>query len=256
MRRSTSALSSLRHMPFAIPEPPRRDGRTAFRLRVLAIAGFLVVLPLAGASGQDSILPPPRDVQQPGDLSARPVGGLRPGDLLKIAVYRDKELSGEYLIDSRGYVQIPGLGNILVVGLDPTQARDQLIAALMDRGFSAPEIAVQALIRVSVLGEVRTPGLQPVEPGSSLLQVVTIAGGPTDRADLSKTQVVRDGRAFRVDLESGLEGSAAGRVVLYSNDIVVVPKRTGLTRENLGFIIGGVSAALTLVNLVLTIQRN
>jgi hypothetical protein len=50
-----------------------------------------------------------------------------------------------------------------------------------------------------------------------------------------------------VDLESGLAGGAAGRVVLYSGDYVVVPRRTGLTRENFQFVTGlvGTIAALT-----------
>ena len=55
------------------------------------------------------------------------VGVLRPGDALRVIVFRDKELSGEYPIDSRGYVQIPGLGDILVGGLTPFAARERLV---------------------------------------------------------------------------------------------------------------------------------
>lgn len=231
---------------------PTRRGAAGLRLLVAAALTSLAQ-PLAA---QDSVIPPPRDASLPVDSLSRPVGGLRPGDLLKVTVYRDQELSGEFLIDSRGYVQIPGLGNIHVAGLDPNEARNRLIAALRERGFQSPEIAVQALVRVSVLGEVRDPGLHPVEPGSSLLHVVTVAGGPTDRANLRSTRVVRDGRLFTVDLQSGLAGSAAGRVVLYSNDVVVIPRRTGLTRENIAFIFGGVSAVLSVVNLIYSLRRN
>jgi hypothetical protein len=42
------------------------------------------------------------------DTVTRSVGVLRSGDALKIAVWREKELNGEYLIDARGIVQIPG----------------------------------------------------------------------------------------------------------------------------------------------------
>jgi polysaccharide export outer membrane protein len=202
------------------------------------------------------VLPPPRDsIPSSSDTLVRNVGVLRPGDELNIVVFRDKELSGKYLIDSRGMLQIAGLGSIRVAGLDPSQVTERLRSALEERGRSAPEIAVQPLIRVSVLGEVQQRGLLSVDPGTSLIQLLTLAGGPTGSANLRKTRVVREGRVHIVDLESALSGSAAGRVVLYSNDIVVVPRRTGWTRENLAFAISAAGALLTIVNVIVTLQR-
>ena len=216
----------------------------AIALVLLVVAPFLV-------AAQDT-LPPPPVVR---DTTTRNVGVLRPGDALKVVVYRDKELSNEYLIDSRGQLQIPGLGVIQAAGLDPSLVKDSLRAALLARGFTNPEIAVQPLIRVSVLGEVRSPALYPVDPGTSLIQLVTIAGGPTPGANLRRTRVVREGRVFEVDLQSALAGSAAGRVVLYSNDVVVIPKRTGFTRENVTFLLGLTTAAVTLATFIVTMQN-
>jgi polysaccharide export outer membrane protein len=196
-------------------------------------------------------VPPPPPVR---DTVVRSVGVLRAGDVLKIVVYRDKELTGEYLIDSRGELQIPGLGVIQAAGLDPAQVKDSLRAGLLRRGFTNPEIAVQPLIRVSVLGEIRAPALYPVDPGISLIQLVTIAGGPTPNANLRRTRVVREGRVFEVDLQSALGGSASGKVVLYSNDVVVIPKRTGFTRENFSFILGLATTALSIATF-LTVRR-
>lgn len=221
---------------------------TPFRAIVLVL---LVLAPFMVAA-QDT-LPPPPVVR---DTTTRNVGVLRPGDALKVVVYRDKELSNEYLIDSRGQLQIPGLGVIQAAGLDPSQVKDSLRAALLARGFTNPEIAVQPLIRVSVLGEVRSPALYPVDPGTSLIQLVTIAGGPTPNANLRRTRVVREGRVFEVDLQSALAGSAAGRVVLYSNDVVVIPKRTGFTRENLQFLLGLTTAAVTIATFIVTVRPN
>ena len=176
--------------------------------------------------------------------------------MLKISVFRDKELSGEYPIDARGYVQIPGLGVIKAAGLDPTDVTDRLRLALIERGFARPEISVQPLIRVSVLGEVRSPNVYPVDPGTSLLQLLTVAGGPTDRARLRDTRVIRDGRAFQVDMESALRGSAAGRVVLYSNDVVVVGRKKGLTNENLGITLTAASLVIAVLNIAFLVRRN
>ena len=207
------------------------------------------------AQAQGGVPPAPAAYSMPSDTVRRNVGTLRPGDVLKIVVYRDKELSDQYLIDSRGYVQIPGLGVIRAAGLDPTQVHEQLRKALEGRGFDQPELSVQPLIRVSVLGEVRSPALYPVDPGTSLIQLLTIAGGPLERAHLKKTRVVRDGRAFTVDLESALGGSAAGRIVLYSNDVIVVPRKSGASRETLSFALGTLSVLLSAVNILVAIQR-
>jgi polysaccharide export outer membrane protein len=185
------------------------------------------------------------------DTSSRPTGTLRSGDLLKIRVYRDSELSGQYLIDAQGNVQMPGVGVIKAAGLDPTQITERMIEAFRARGFRTPEIAIQPLIRVSVLGEVRAPSLYPVEPGVSLIQLLTLAGGPTDRADLRKAQVIRENHVFTVDLESALAGSAAGRVTLYSNDVVYLPpKHNVFSRDNIALAATLASLALSVVTLI------
>lgn len=187
--------------------------------------------------------------------SSRNVGVMRSGDVLDIVVYREREMSGKYLIDSRGIVQIPGLGDIMAAGLTPTEIKQRLSEQLVRRGVASPEIAVSPLIRVSVLGEVRTPGLLPVDPGTTLIQLLTIAGGPTDRANLRRAYVVRETQRFPVDLQSALAGSPTGRVVLYSNDVLVVPRRGGLTRENIGFALTGIGALLSIATLVVTLRQ-
>src|SRR5215203_1424035 len=219
----------------------------------VAVAGLVLSASASTASAQIPGPPPPSS-----DTSTqqRSVGALRPGDVLKIVVFRDKELSNEYPIDARGYVQIPGLGVIKAAGLDPTEVTDRLKLALVERGFARPEISVQPLIRVSVLGEVRSPNVYPVDPGTSLLQLLTVAGGPSDRARLKDTRVIRDGRAFRVDMESALNGSAAGRIVLYSNDVVVVERRRGLTGENLALTLTAASLILAVLNIAFLVRHN
>ena len=184
------------------------------------------------------------------------VGVMRPGDELNLQVFRDKELSGKYLIDSRGYVQIPGLGVIAVAGMSPAQATERLREQLIARGTANPELAVYPLIRVSVLGEVVKPGLYSVDPGTSLIQLVTLVGGPNANADLTHATVIREGRRVAVDLRSALEGSATGRLVLYSNDVLVVPRRsTLLSRENLSFVFTGLSLVISIMNLMIVSRR-
>ena len=224
-----------------------------FAIRKLALVGAFVP---AVVVAQDTVRSgvPPVDTTGQGALE-RSVGVLRPGDALKITVWREKELSGEYLIDARGLVQIPGLGDIVVAGLTPMEVKARLSEQLVRRGIVSPEVAVQPVIRVSVLGEVRNPGLQSVEPGTNLIHLITLAGGPTERANMKAVRVIRAGRPYEVDLQSALSGSSAGRVVLFSNDVVFLDRKRGLTRENLSFGMNLLTAVLSIVSVVTVIQN-
>lgn len=193
------------------------------------------------SSAQDSLPPQPVNV-----------GVVRPGDALLLAIFGEPDLSGEFLIDSRGIVQIPGLGDIPVAGLSPYAVKDTLRQRLVVRGNVDPSLSVQLLLRVAVLGEVRSPGPYSVEPGASLLQLLSRAGGPTDRADLRKAQVVREGRSVSVDLQSALSGSVTGRYVLNSTDVMYIPRKRGLTRETWALILGTTTALLSLANFIVS----
>jgi polysaccharide export outer membrane protein len=217
------------------------------------LAGALLP-PVVHAQDTVRVDVPPVDTTATQSGVERSVGVLRPGDGLKIAVWREKELSGEYLIDARGLVQIPGLGDIVVAGLTPMEVKARLSEQLIRRGIVAPEISVQPVIRVSVLGEVRNPGLLSVEPGTNLIHLITLAGGPTERANLRAVRVIRAGRPYEVDLQSALSGSSAGRVVLFSNDVVFLDRRRGLTRENLSFGLNMLTAVLSIISVVTVVQ--
>ncbi len=231
--------------------PPWRTRWSRVAMLVLA-AGTVA----AGPARAQTPTAAPTDTSVHADTNARATGTLRSGDLLKIRVYRDSELSGQYLIDAQGDVQMPGVGVIRAAGLDPTQITQRMVEAFRARGFRAPEIAIQPLIRVSVLGEVRAPSLYPVEPGVSLIQLLTLAGGPTDRANLKRAQVIRENHVFTVDLESALSGSAAGRVTLYSNDVVYLPPKHSLfSRDNITLAATLASLALSVVTLIQVSHR-
>jgi protein involved in polysaccharide export with SLBB domain len=96
-------------------------------------------------------LPPPRGVTEQ-NQGTIPTGTLRPGDILDLKVYRDSELSGSYLIEANGFVQIPGLGTIRAAGLRPDQVTQAMIEAMRSKGFREPELAIRPQIRISVLG--------------------------------------------------------------------------------------------------------
>lgn len=229
----------------------RRDRATRFGLVLVLLLAS--VLPGALWSQQ----PQPCTAESAADTASLTAGGLRTGDLLKINIFRQKELSGDYLIDRQGRVVIPGLGAIRAAGLDPSQVETRLKSLLVCRGYPT-EVSVQAQIRVSVLGQVRAPGLFPVDPGTDVLQLITLAGGQTPDGDLSHTRILREGRSYSVDLGSALAGAgggAASGIVLQSGDVVLVPRRAGLSQAQWGLVLSSAATVMTLLNVIVTLSR-
>jgi protein involved in polysaccharide export with SLBB domain len=234
-------------MRFDIPDVARA---TSF-LRFAFIASALM-LAAATARAQDPVTPLPA----PADTAVRPVGPVRPGDVLQLRFLGQEGISGDYIIDPEGVVTIPGIGSVRIAGMTPRKATEALDEIIKVR-FSRPEFVANFRIRVFVLGPgVATPGPFVVEPGTTLLQMLAIAGGQTDRADLKRATVLREGRQYPINLEAGLSGSRVGEYPVFSNDQIIVPARGGFTRENVAFVLSLFGTALTLATLIVSLQRN
>jgi polysaccharide export outer membrane protein len=233
-------------MRFGIPDTSRR-ARFARRCFVAALA--MVGAGGSAAHAQDPPLPTPPAV----DTIQREVGTVRQGDVLTVAVYNDPGRSGVSIINSSGIASFPGIGRLRVAGMTPAQV-DRAIHEALLKTYTDPSFSVTIQIRVSIGGEVRSPNIYAVEPGTTLLQLLTIAGGGTERADLRRARVLRRGLSYEVNLESALAGEPSGDIVLFSNDAVIVAKRGGLTRENVGFILSGLSAIFTIVNFAVALK--
>ena len=183
-------------------------------------------------------------------MPTRSLGVLHPGDVLDILVYQNEDLSGKFIIDSRGFLQMPGVGSIRAAGLDPATMHSTLVEELKRIGLTDPSISVIPQIRLSVFGEVRQQGPQITDPGPTLLELLGLAGGPTERADLEKAYVIRDGAPYPVNLERAMAGNFTGTLPLYSNDVLVIPRKGGFTRENLSLLMNLLSVALGLANVI------
>src|SRR5687768_2314117 len=136
--------------------------------RALLMALAMVAVPVA-LDAQD---PPPVPLPAPTDTVVRPVGPVRPGDVLQVRFAGQEGVSGDYIIDNEGIVTIPGVGTVRLAGLTPRQATEALDREIRIR-FSRPEWVGYFRIRVFVLGAgVANPGPLVVEPGTTFLQVL------------------------------------------------------------------------------------
>jgi protein involved in polysaccharide export with SLBB domain len=133
------------------------------------------------------------------------VATLGPGDGLRLRIYREPDLSGEYVVDERGVVVLPKIGEWRVTGIPADSVRGAVRAAL--RQFLANEsIEITPFRRVAVTGAVLKPGLYPVDPSMSVADALILAGGV---APIGKARVVELRLA---GAQSGTEISAETRV--------------------------------------------
>ncbi|HET9904352.1 MAG TPA: polysaccharide biosynthesis/export family protein [Xanthobacteraceae bacterium] len=130
---------------------------------------------------------------------------LRPNDQVRVRVYNEPEVSGEYQVDSRGQLSIPLAGSVPAAGMTTSQV-ERAIAARLEKGIIRdPRVSVQVVNYgpFYIRGEVKRGGEYPYRPGMTALDAVAIAGGFTYRADEGKIYVRRAGatteQAFPAD---------------------------------------------------------
>jgi polysaccharide export outer membrane protein len=120
---------------------------------------------------------------------------LRPNDQVRIRVYNEAEVSGDYQVDDKGRLSIPLAGSIRAAGLTTTQL-EHAIASRLEKGIIRdPRVAAQVVNYgpFYIRGEVKRGGEYPFRPGLTALDAVAVAGGFTYRADESKFYVRRAG---------------------------------------------------------------
>ena len=153
--------------------------------------------------------------------------GLRPGDAVRVLVWREPDLSGEFQLDARGYATFPKLGALPMAALHPDSIRPRLLAEY-GRYLVNPSIEVVPLRRISVLGAVAKPGLYPVDPTMTLADAVALAGGA---APDGKRDVVELRRGDEVVIANLDVATPVSRTPLLSGDQLWVPQKSWVSRN-------------------------
>ncbi|MDB5616820.1 polysaccharide biosynthesis/export family protein [Tardiphaga sp.] len=120
---------------------------------------------------------------------------LGPNDRIRLKVYGEADISGEYEIDSSGFASIPLAGRIKAAGLTTGQLERSVSAALAKGIVRDPRVNIEmALYRpYYILGEVKKSGEYPYRLGITILDAVASAGGFTYRANENKVFLRRSG---------------------------------------------------------------
>lgn len=182
----------------------------------------VLFLALAGA---------PAAAQSVAVAAARPT--LAPGDVVKIQIWQEPDLSGLFRVADDGQITLPLLGPRPVTQLSVEQLRSGL---MQDYAYHLknPSVEVSVLRRLSVLGAVQQPGIYDVEPSARLGDVLALAGGVTTDGNQNDIDIVRDGGLIAEDL--ALTAVIGDRV--RSGDQIMVDEKSWMSRNGGKLLIG------------------
>ena len=118
---------------------------------------------------------------------------LSAGDKIRVIVFGEETLTGEYVITSGGNLTFPLVGNLSASNKTVEQLQDALVAALGNGYIRNPNVSIQVISfrPFYILGEVNRPGEYPVSTGLTFEQAVASAGGFTYRANTRRAFIKR-----------------------------------------------------------------
>ncbi len=159
---------------------------------------------------------------------------LGPSDIFEVRVYDEPTLTNTYRVAEDGTIDFPLVGRVEVEGMRPPEIADLLQTRLREGRFlTHPEVSILVKEynskRISVFGQVDSPGNFPYTERMHIVQAISLAGGFTALAEKNETVVSRrvNGRErrVRVSVEAIGEGQVAN-FYLRPGDIIFVPERT------------------------------
>ncbi len=202
----------------------KRMGHERPLLRAICLGAALLV---AGCNGQvdNSLLSSNSDKQN--GLVIEPTAGsdtqyrMGTGDKVRLIVYGEPELSGEFVIDGAGVVNIPLIGSVRAKGTTVQQFQRRVVAAFKDGYLNDPKVAAEVLNYrpFFITGEVKQGGQYPFRSGLTVQDSIAIAGGYTYRANVDKVYIRREGR------DKEIEVSLESRVPIVPGDNIRIPER-------------------------------
>lgn len=143
------------------------------------------------------------------------------GDQVKITVFGQPDLSGQFEIDGAGAISMPLIGQLTALG-ESTPSLEQAITIKLADGFLRdPRVSAEVINYrpFFILGEVRTPGEYPYAAGLSVVNAVASAGGFSYRAN-KKVVFIKS-----VDGESEESFQMNAQVMVQPGDTVRIGER-------------------------------
>jgi protein involved in polysaccharide export with SLBB domain len=120
---------------------------------------------------------------------------LGTGDKLRVTVFDEKDLSGEFEVNAGGVIAMPLIGEVKARGLSLAELEQAITKKLLDGYLKSPRVNIEVLNYrpFYILGEVKNPGSYPFVSGMTVLNAVALAGGYTYRANKDRIYIQRPG---------------------------------------------------------------
>src|SRR5436305_10068516 len=126
---------------------------------------------------------------------------LRPGDIVRLRIWREPDLSGDFPVDESGTVTFPKLGAFQVSDYNASTLKAKLLESYAQY-LRNPSVEVTMLRRINVLGAVKSPGLYPIDPTMTIADALAVAGGATPAGDQNHVVLVRNGTRVKESLSA------------------------------------------------------
>jgi polysaccharide export outer membrane protein len=164
---------------------------------------------------------------------------IQPGDQLAITVLEDDTLNRTTLVLPDGRISVPLAGSIQAAGRSVESVESTIADRLASNFAVRPSVFVSVTavteevetFPIFVVGQVGEPGVREVEPGTTLLQAIALAGGldrfaATKRIQLRRADAAGQERLYIFNYNAVERGGAIQSMIsLREGDVIVVPER-------------------------------
>ena len=167
---------------------PRAAALIDFALLAVSLCAFLVAAAAFPAAAQEAYR-------------------LGAGDKVRVTVFDEQDLSGEYELDGEGGFSVPLIGLVAAMDLSPRELERLIEGRFADGWLVRPRVSVDVLSYrpFYIMGEVNQPGSYPYRAGLTVLNAAALAGGFTYRADEGDIEISRGEAGARREMEAGID---------------------------------------------------
>jgi protein involved in polysaccharide export with SLBB domain len=178
--------------------------------------GLLIFLALIGGTRLAAADPATPDTSAANFEASYQLGA---GDKIRLNVFGEDNLSGEFTVNGSGTVALPLIGTVPAAGKTLAEFEELVVTGLKNGYLKNPHVSVEVLNYrpFYIIGEVNKGGEYPYQAGLTVLNAVAIAGGYTFRADTNQAVITRGGHDIQYDLK--------GPILVYPGDVVRIPER-------------------------------
>ena len=184
-----------------------------------------------GEKGKDAAPAGSKSASAPKPATTDPTYIIGEADMLDINVWKETDVSRTVPVRPDGKISLPLLNDLQAAGLTPMQLQQQITEKLR-KFLTEPQVTVIVTQinsqRVYIMGEVSHPGAFPLLPNTTILQLITTAGGFTQFANTSKVRLVRNENGkqttYSFNYKEVIEGKRPEQnLTLKPGDSIVVP---------------------------------